>query len=58
MLLSTIWLLSAIYSAWSLYPVVTTIEQRLLVLLMSVGLGPFLAVPLLVGRFIAVGMGR
>jgi len=58
MILTIIWLLSAIYSAWSLYPVVTTIERRLLALLMAIGLGPFLAVPLLLGRFIAVGMGR
>lgn len=58
MILATIWLLSSAYSAWRMYPTVTTIEHRLPALLMAVGLGPFLAAPLLVGRFIAVGMGR
>lgn len=57
-MIAAIWLLSAAYSAWRIYPTVTLIEERLLALLMAIGLGPFLAVPLLLGRFIAVGMGR
>ena len=58
MIATTIWLLSAAYSAWRMYPTVTLIEHRALALLMAIGLGPFLAAPLLVGRFIAVGAGR
>jgi hypothetical protein len=37
MILTTIWLLSAIYSSWSLYHVVTSIEHRLLALLVGMG---------------------